>query len=309
MNKHYPIGIFLLAIWGLSISCDETTPIHAPVTSGEKLHAPTKASEIYYILPKAVNHKNYLDFMDELVQEINGIWKDYLDEYDLVQYNPWLMEQLAATDYYRLREQGTLIRNLDTIRIFAEGDTLFIPGREQLNRLDTLRKYTRLEVNIPEFALRILRQDSILFEFPVRVGRNQARFLAMANQEVDMKTRTGEGHIVRVNKEPLFINPLDNHRYEQTVRDDGVVTTLPHVPWLIPEVNGIEHGQLIHPTTNPETLGKAVSNGCIGTRESDAWYIYYHAPPGTPIKIQYLLERITPEGDTLQFKDIYNRKR
>ena len=51
------------------------------------------------------------------------------------------------------------------------------------------------------------------------------------------------------------------------------VTKLPQIPFIETEINGIRNGQLIHPTTNPETLNKAYSNGCIGTKEADAWVI------------------------------------
>jgi L,D-transpeptidase ErfK/SrfK len=48
-------------------------------------------------------------------------------------------------------------------------------------------------------------------------------------------------------------------------------------------------------------LGKAYSNGCIGTSEADAWFVYYYAPLGTAIEIKYNL--INADGKTL--KDIY----
>ena len=72
------------------------------------------------------------------------------------------------------------------------------------------------------------------------------------------------------------------------------------------EINGIKNGQLIHPTTNPETLNKAYSNGCIGTKEADAWVIYYYAPIGTKIKIRYDLNDVDSRGKPVILKDIYN---
>jgi len=62
---------------------------------------------------------------------------------------------------------------------------------------------------------------------------------------------------------------------------------------------------MIHPTTNPETLGKASSNGCIGTRESDAWIIYYYAPLRTAITIRYDLEINNDMGNNVKLKNIY----
>ena len=53
------------------------------------------------------------------------------------------------------------------------------------------------------------------------------------------------------------------------------------------QINGVRNGQLIHATTNPNTSGKAYSNGCIGTEEGNVWVIYYYAPLGTKITIRY----------------------
>ena len=80
---------------------------------------------------------------------------------------------------------------------------------------------------------------------------------------------------------------------------------MPQIPWIETEINGIRNGQMIHPTTNPKSLGKAYSNGCIGTKEADAWVIYYHAPLGTKVKIRYDLETYE-EGMVISvLKDIY----
>ena len=131
--------------------------------------------------------------------------------------------------------------------------------------------------------------------------------MSTVEREVDMKTRTGEGKIVKINRNPRWQNPVDGHEYKTTLRDDLRRTKVPRIPFLNPEINGIRWGQLIHPTTNQETLGKAYSNGCIGTGEGDAWRIYFHAPIGTKVVIRYDLE-IIENGDTLKLKDIYSYK-
>ena len=120
-----------------------------------------------------------------------------------------------------------------------------------------------------------------------------------------MRTMPGIGEIVRVNKDPIYMNPVDNKRYETTGRDDGKRTGLPAIPWLEPSINGIKIGQLIHPTTNLATLEKASSNGCIGLRESDAWIVYYYAPLGTKVVIKYELRGKNDAGETIEFENIY----
>ena len=83
---------------------------------------------------------------------------------------------------------------------------------------------------------------------------------------------------------------------------------MPQIPFIETEINGIRNGQLIHPTTNPITLEKAYSNGCIGTKEADAWVIYYYAPIGTKIRIRYDINVKNSMGKKIVLKDIYNNK-
>ena len=131
----------------------------------------------------------------------------------------------------------------------------------------------------------------------------------MSGRTQDLKTKTGEGQIVNHVRNPRYINPVNNHEYLVTRRDDNKVTKLPQIPFIETEINGLRYGQLIHPTTNPKTLGKAYSNGCIGTKEADAWVIYYYAPIATKIKIRYDLTTIDEDGETIVFKDIYNKNK
>jgi L,D-transpeptidase ErfK/SrfK len=146
----------------------------------------------------------------------------------------------------------------------------------------------------------------MLFEFPVRVGRNEKKYLEMSGRVQDLKTKTGKGEIVAHVRNPRFVNPVNNHQYFVTKRDDEKVTKLPQIPFIETEINGFRYGQMIHPTTNPETLGKAYSNGCIGTNEGDAWVIYYYAPINTKINIRYNLNVKGIDGVSLVLKDIYN---
>ena len=127
----------------------------------------------------------------------------------------------------------------------------------------------------------------------------------MSGRVQDLKTKTGEGIAFKHVRDPRYVNPVNNHEYFVTRRDDNKVTKLPQVPFIETEINGIRNGQLIHPTTNPITLGKAYSNGCIGTKEADAWTIYYYAPVGAKIHIRYDLNVVSKELDTLVLKDIY----
>ncbi|MCC5943150.1 MAG: L,D-transpeptidase [Balneolaceae bacterium] len=250
---------------------------------------------------------DYFNVIESIVSHYNRVLSYPVTEHHLIRNNPWVMDSLAATDYYQLKERGVISLDPKILPIFTPGQYLIIPDSITVDSLNRVFKQTYLDLNIPEFKLRVFQADSIIHEFPVRVGRNESRFLAMAGRVINLQTRTGNGKIVRHAKNPMFINPVNNQRYHVTRRDDGVVTSLPNIPWLETEINGIRHGQLIHPTTNIETLGKAYSNGCIGTSEAAGWYLYYYAPLDTRISIRYDLDIIEKEGNAVTLEDIYTR--
>jgi hypothetical protein len=247
----------------------------------------------------------YYNWINFWVDSINRRISYPVDEYILVHANPWIIDSLRNTDYYYLRDKG--INSLDPkAEIIAEKDAkLWIPDSTEIAKIKMDLAHTYIDVNIPEFLLRIYQHNCLIDSFSIRVGRNETRFLAMAEREVDLRTRPGIGTIVRINRQAAFINPRDNKKYHTTKRDDGVVTQLPNIPWIEPEINGIRHGHLIHPTTNIETLGRASSNGCIGMREADAWTFYFYARLGTPIQIRYDLEVHGVDGELVQLEDIY----
>lgn len=250
----------------------------------------------------------YFKYLDGLVRLYDSLAPYPLSEHLLVRANPWLIDTLENTDYYRQTARGIFVYDQRRMTVLKPGDTLRLPGPQTAAILLDRIKNTRLDVNIPAFQLRIVEYDSVLYTFPVRVGKNEKKYLQMAHGTVDLRTRTGTGEIVRINRNPAFYKPATGERYYYTRRDDGKTTWMPTIPWLEPSIDGRRLGQMIHPTTNPETLGKAASHGCIGLKEADAWRVYYHAPLGTRVVIRYDLTEITPAGDTLHFQDIYRHQ-
>jgi len=259
----------------------------------------------YHAVEEAVTAGEYFDFIDDLVPHLDSTTAYTLDEYVLMRANPLLMEKLANTDYYVTAALDTFVEDPKAVQILAIGDSLLVPSADQVRELRDRMEMTVIDVNIPEFKLRIKEGAAIIHEMDIRVGKNTQRYLAMAGRDVDLRTHPGIGEITRIARDPAYINPRNNKRYKVTRRDDGKVTQMPRIPWLEPTINGQRFGQLIHPTTNIGTLGKAYSNGCVGTSEADAWIIYFHAPLGTKVQFRYDLEVINEAGDTLQFKDIY----
>ena len=181
-----------------------------------------------------------------------------------------------------------------------------IPSKEQTEAIMSRLSRICIDVNIPEYKLRIYEGDIVVHECPVRVGKNERKYLSLAGHEVDLRTPIGKGTIVRIARDPWYINPVNGKRYHRTRRDDGRYTALPRIPFLEPEIDHRRGGALIHPTTNRSTLGKAISNGCVGLSEADAWTVYYHAPLGTCVRFRYELAVRDSLGKEVRMEDIYS---
>lgn len=249
--------------------------------------------------------RSYFKWMDSIVAEHNKTHNYAIDEYIIAHNNKWILDTLAHTDYYYLKDKGIFNEDSQALLVLKKDQVLVIPDSLQTQQLQAQLDSTSLEINIPEFRLRIIQDGKEIYKFPVRVGKVGKKYLSMAKADVDMRTKPGVGEIIRVNKKPTFANPTNNRKYKRTNRDDGKNTALPAIPWLEPSINGRSVGQLIHPTTNLATLEKASSNGCIGLRESDAWIVYYYAPLGTKVVIKYELQGKNDAGETIEFNNIY----
>lgn len=302
--------LFVLVVFVLA-ACNNTPPKVGSMVPPPVRQVPSVPGEKPIVLihvAEDVRIAAYFTYIDALVAKYDTLAPYKLTEHLLVRANPWIIDSLVASDYYTQMALGHFVYEQRQTIVLHAGDTLRIPGPQQAARLIEDMKQTLIDINIPAFRLRVLQSDSVLFEVPVRVGKNKTEFLEMAGRKVDLRTRTGEGAVIRINNDPTVYNPVDGEKYDSTKRDDKRYTTMPRIPWLETQINGIRTGQMIHPTSNPATLGKPASNGCIGMGEADAWRVYYHAPVGTRVRIRYDLMEITPAGDTIQYKDIYGYK-
>ena len=260
----------------------------------------------FIIVPRDIPIKEYFQFVDSIVTGFNEFHSYSITEHVLVRLNPWIIDSLASTDYYTMIERDSFVYDQKELLVLRRSDTIRMPDSIQSVNLKNVFKKTHIDVNIPEYKLRIYEDSLLIYEFSVRVGRNESKYLKMAGRIESLKTKSGKGTIVKHVRDPEYYNPVNAQQYHLTKRDDDRTTKLPQVPFIETEINGLRNGQLIHPTTNPVTLGKAYSNGCIGTKESDAWLIYYHSPIGTVINIRYDLSILDKEGNSLVLKDIYD---
>ncbi|UKM63874.1 L,D-transpeptidase [Flavobacteriaceae bacterium GSB9] len=260
-------------------------------------------------IKKDVPIRAYFQYLDSLVRMYNTQTPYILTEHLIVRSNPWIIDTLQNTDYYRMKLRDSFVYDQKKMIALPRGNYILIPDSIQAISLKNSFKNTTIDVNIPEFKLRIYENSVKLFEFPIRVGRFEKKYLKMSNRVEDLRTKTGTGIIIGYVKNPRYANPVNNHEYKVTKRDDGKITLVPKIPFIETELNGLRYGQFIHPTTNPNTLGKAYSNGCIGVKEDDAWVIYYYAPIGTKINVRYDLDITAENGDTIILKDIYGYKK
>ncbi len=249
---------------------------------------------------------HYFESIDSICIEIDSVYHIKMNEYELIHANPRMLDTLIHQDYYIAKAEGRFIYNQRSCIALHAGDSMHIPSVHELDSMRSILQSVIIDVNIPEFVLRIYVGDSLVHMCPVRVGKNERKFLAMAGHEVDVRTPIGEGSIIRIERDPWYIDPVDGKRYTTTLRDDGVYTKLPRIPFLEPIIAGRRMGSLLHPTTKLSTLGKAISNGCVGMREADAWIVYYYAPLGTHVRFRYDLEIATPEGGVRRLGDVYD---
>jgi hypothetical protein len=313
MHKHFlPTNSLLIALF-LSVfalnSCKNKPKKDAPIVAIKADTIAVKTSLFTHFVPKNVQIKDYFRYMDSLARVYDSLVPYDLTAHLIVRTNPWLIDSLQSTDYYLKREKGVFVYDQKELIILKQGDSLTIPTDTIARLIWTKQAKTMLDVNIPEFKLRIVEGTDTIGTYAVRVGQNRiTKWAIFDKKNARLRTKTGNGKIIGTYFKSTFLDPANGKTSEKTKRDDGDSTFLPLMPWLEPEINGESFGQLIHPTTNQKTLGKAYSNGCIGTGEGNMWRIYYYAPIGTKVRISYHLNSVDSAGVAVKLTDIYGKK-
>ncbi|MCJ7468630.1 MAG: L,D-transpeptidase [Maribacter sp.] len=308
MTKPYQIFILAHVLLWVFLSCnvrqqptrDKTV---VPVIEAHQGHKSTFPS--YIQVSETIRIRDYFKFIDSLVVAYDSLTEYPLSEHLLIRANPWIIDVLENTDYYRMMQRDSFVYDQKQMVVLRPMDSLLMPDKTSADTLLQAFAKTYIDVNLPEFKLRIIEDSVVLYRFPIRVGQNRKRYLKMGDRITDLRTQGGKGQVIDFRRNPAFYNPVDGKRFYLTRRDDEKTTLMPQIPWIETEINGVRNGQLIHPTTNPKTLGKASSNGCIGVREADAWVIYYYAPIGTMVRIRYDLVVPDSHGGEEILKDIY----
>ncbi|NBC64407.1 MAG: hypothetical protein GVY07_01930, partial [Bacteroidetes bacterium] len=67
---------------------------------------PTDIMQPVYVFKDTVKIKDYFDEMARIVEKYDSILNHQISEHLMIRNNPWVIDSLAATDYYLLKEVG-----------------------------------------------------------------------------------------------------------------------------------------------------------------------------------------------------------
>ncbi|WNH10624.1 L,D-transpeptidase [Thalassobellus suaedae] len=164
---------------------------------------------ISIVVDKPITIEHYFQFLDSIVNKYDSVTSYKLSEHLLVRANSWIIDTLKNTDYYIMKARDSFIYNQKKMIVIPKGTYITIPDSTTAIKLLNSFKKTTIDINIPEFKLRIYEDLIKLYEFPIRVGRNENKYLKMAGRVLDLKTKTGSGFIVRHVRNPSYYNPVN----------------------------------------------------------------------------------------------------
>ena len=86
-------------------------PIPFPVQQKEVLpnSVPKNIKPLMVHIDQDIRVANYFSFLDGLVKKYDSLVPYALSEHVLVRANPWIMDTLANTDYYRQMAKGSFV--------------------------------------------------------------------------------------------------------------------------------------------------------------------------------------------------------
>lgn len=119
------------------------------------------------------------------------------------------MDTLANTDYYCMIKRDSFVYKQKQLIVLRPADSILISDSTVANQLINKVIRTYVHINIPEFKLRIYEDSTLLYIFPIRLGKNRKRYLKMGDRITDLRTKIGNGEIVDYRRHPIFYNPVD----------------------------------------------------------------------------------------------------
>ena len=135
MNKHLLstfivlTGLFLCVLAANSCQPKQPKPVASvdATTPTKTDTAAVKSGLFAHFVPENIPIKAYFKYMDSLARAYDTLVKYDLTAQIIVRANPWLIDTLADTDYYRQKEKGVLVYDQKELIALKKGDTLWIP--------------------------------------------------------------------------------------------------------------------------------------------------------------------------------------
>ncbi|WP_085960764.1 L,D-transpeptidase [Cylindrospermum stagnale] len=169
-----------------------------------------------------------------------------------------LGQRIIFTDYVKSQVDSkvvnhTLSNNSETkISIYIE---------------DLIAQPTEIKISLKRRRLTLYRGKSRIKSYPIAVGRR------------GWETPIGNFQVLEMLKNPTWIHPITGK---------AIAGGKPQNPlgnyWIGFWTNG--HNWVgFHGTPNPESVGKAVSHGCIRMYNKDIKELFHQVSPGTPVTV------------------------
>lgn len=172
----YKIIIVIILIITFKLCCprDEDVVLYSNFSNSKAFF---DSSPSIINIPEDITVENYFAFIDSIVKKYNPETKYLLTEHLLVRSNTWIIDTLLNTDYYRMKARDSFVYNQKKMIALPRGNSIIIPDSSTAHKILYSFEKTLIDVNIPEFKLRIYEDSTKLYEFPVRVGRNEKKYL------------------------------------------------------------------------------------------------------------------------------------
>ncbi|HEX2900849.1 MAG TPA: hypothetical protein VHS96_14095, partial [Bacteroidia bacterium] len=113
------------------------------------------------VVNRDIRMKHYFPFMDSVVLAYDSLVGYALTEHLLVRSNPWIIDTLQSYDYDLRMPKGQMVKDQKEEIMLRKGDTLWVPNDRAAERLLQKFQHTVVDVNVPEFKLRILEGDTV----------------------------------------------------------------------------------------------------------------------------------------------------
>ena len=104
-------------------------------------HVSITEEELIQYIPKIVQVerdipiKQYFEYIDSIVHQYNTKDSLELSEHVLVRFNPWIIDTLANTDYYKMIERDSFVYNQKEMIVLKKGSEILIPDSLQVKTI------------------------------------------------------------------------------------------------------------------------------------------------------------------------------